>query len=200
MEPANDIEQTKEQILDAADLRFTQYGLNKTTMAEIAKDCRMSAANLYRYFENKMDICAGLACRCLCEDEGRLLQIVNRDDLDAEQKLRLFIHQTLDYMYEQWSRKPRMNEVVQAVITERKDLVDSHHDRKRSILIAILKQGIAQGDFEVRKLEQVAETVLFAIIPFDVPFFMNLYSFDQFKVMADSLAQLILDGVRRRGS
>ncbi|NOQ82264.1 MAG: TetR family transcriptional regulator, partial [Methylophaga sp.] len=38
---------TRSQILSATEIRFSQYGYNKTTMAEIAKDCGMSAANLY---------------------------------------------------------------------------------------------------------------------------------------------------------
>jgi AcrR family transcriptional regulator len=44
------------QILDAAHRRFSAYGFGKTTMAEIADDVGMSAANLYRYFENKLDL------------------------------------------------------------------------------------------------------------------------------------------------
>lgn len=45
-----------ENILHAARERSTMYSFNKTTMAEIAKDCDMSAANLYRFYENKLDI------------------------------------------------------------------------------------------------------------------------------------------------
>ena len=44
------------RILAAAYARFQRFGFGKTTMAEIAGDCGMSAANLYRYFENKEDI------------------------------------------------------------------------------------------------------------------------------------------------
>lgn len=35
-------------ILKAAVNRFREYGYNKTTMAEIAKDIGMSTANIYR--------------------------------------------------------------------------------------------------------------------------------------------------------
>ncbi|MDH3693378.1 MAG: TetR/AcrR family transcriptional regulator, partial [Gammaproteobacteria bacterium] len=36
-------ENVRERILEAANVRFQQYGYNKTTMAEIAGDCKMSA-------------------------------------------------------------------------------------------------------------------------------------------------------------
>ena len=65
--PANPSEQVREQILDAAQQRFEVFGLGKTTMAEIAEDTGMSAANLYRYFENKQDIAGACACRCMNE-------------------------------------------------------------------------------------------------------------------------------------
>ena len=49
-------EAIKHDILDKAFLRFGRFGFGKTTMAEIAKDCDMSAGNLYRYFDNKKEI------------------------------------------------------------------------------------------------------------------------------------------------
>ena len=39
-----------EQIIAAAEKRFFYYGFGKTTMAEIASDCDMSPANIYRFF------------------------------------------------------------------------------------------------------------------------------------------------------
>ena len=58
-------EEIKHNILDKAFARFGHFGFGKTTMAEIAKDCEMSAGNLYRYFENKKEIGAGCAKRCM---------------------------------------------------------------------------------------------------------------------------------------
>ena len=45
--------------MNAAWERFVQYGFVKTTMAEIARDCGMSAANLYMFQSNKS---VGLFC------------------------------------------------------------------------------------------------------------------------------------------
>ena len=50
------IEEIQQLILTAAQERFSQFGFNKTTMAEIAKDCKMSASNIYRFFDNKLEI------------------------------------------------------------------------------------------------------------------------------------------------
>ena len=57
-------------IVEAARVRFERYGFNKSTMAEIAGDCGMSAANLYRYFESKSEIAAHGTQEWLAEFEN----------------------------------------------------------------------------------------------------------------------------------
>jgi AcrR family transcriptional regulator len=49
----------RREIVAAARSRFQRYGYAKTSMQEIAADCGMSAANLYRYYDGKLAI--GLA-------------------------------------------------------------------------------------------------------------------------------------------
>ena len=63
------VEDIKGLILEKALDRFVQYGFGKTTMVEIAKDCGMSAGNLYRYFESKFDIGVGVAQEYIAEAE-----------------------------------------------------------------------------------------------------------------------------------
>ena len=60
----------KEQIVEAAKKRFSHFGYAKTTMAEVATDCRMSPGNLYRFFPGKLDIAEAIAT----EDYSRHLE------------------------------------------------------------------------------------------------------------------------------
>ena len=73
MVPAEDgVDAQKAAILTAAVGLFTRYGFAKTTISEIARDCGMSPANLYRYFRNKQAIGCAVAGRymagidCVC--------------------------------------------------------------------------------------------------------------------------------------
>lgn len=45
--------ETRARILAAAERRFKHYGFAKTTIVDIASDCSMSHANVYRFFRNK---------------------------------------------------------------------------------------------------------------------------------------------------
>src|SRR6202158_4354012 len=52
---------TRERILVVAERLFRQIGYQKTTVANIAKELRMSPANVYRFFDSKKAIHEGVA-------------------------------------------------------------------------------------------------------------------------------------------
>jgi len=67
---------TRERILVVAERLFRQLGYQKTTVADIAKELRMSPANVYRFFDSKKSIHEGV-CRVLMgevEEAGRVIQ------------------------------------------------------------------------------------------------------------------------------
>lgn len=191
-------EQIRAQILDAAEKRFRQFGFNKTTMAEIAKDCDMSAANLYRYFDNKMGIGACMAQRCFLEAETTIKAACETPGLTASQQLEAFFLAALEHTYNQWSKQPRMDEMVQVIINERPDLVDDITRIKTTILQRILQAGHHSGEFDVPNVTVTAQTILYAGIVLTVPIFMHLHSYEEFQTMAKNLTRLLIAGLLKR--
>src|ERR1700748_3277936 len=59
----------REGILTTAERLFREIGYQKTTVADIAKDLRMSPANVYRFFDSKKSINAGVARRLMGQVE-----------------------------------------------------------------------------------------------------------------------------------
>ncbi|MDH5327084.1 MAG: TetR/AcrR family transcriptional regulator [Gammaproteobacteria bacterium] len=190
-------DETKLKILDAARERFQSYGYNKTTMAEIAKDCDMSAANLYRHFENKLDIGARLACDCL-SNKVRILSDVLQTDLSASEKLRRFVLETLRETNCQISETPRINEMVTAICDSKMDLVYAHMEAKQNLLMQLIAEGNRKGEFQVENTQQAAQSILVAITVFDVPTFMHLYTLESLQHKAHSLVDLLIDGLKSR--
>src|SRR5262245_55032028 len=78
---------TRDRILHAATERIKHYGYNKTTMAEIAADCRMSPGNIYRFFEAKIDIAEAMSRQHAMEQNGRLSAIARRKTIPADKRL-----------------------------------------------------------------------------------------------------------------
>jgi AcrR family transcriptional regulator len=51
------------RLLDAAESCFSQFGLTKTTMEDVARAAGMSRATVYRYFKNRDDLLMGVVER-----------------------------------------------------------------------------------------------------------------------------------------
>ena len=191
-------EDTRQQILDAASERFTQFGYNKTTMAEIAKDCGMSAANLYRHFENKLDIGANLACECLGNKTIGTRDIVQQKQQPASERLQNIVLSNLNYTYGQWSENPRMNEMVNAICGDRMDIVDDYRQNEHVLLVELLEDGIKNGEFAIDDVEGTADAITAAICMFNTPLLMSMYTLEQFTSKANSVIKLLLNGILKK--
>jgi TetR/AcrR family transcriptional regulator, repressor for uid operon len=73
-------EARKQAILDAAALVFTAKGFELATMQDVAAACGMSPGNLYRYFDNKGVLIAGLVERDRSEMAKRFAELANVPD------------------------------------------------------------------------------------------------------------------------
>lgn len=188
-------EQIRTDILDAAEQRLRTYGYGKTTMAEIATDVGMSAANLYRYFDNKLDIGAALAQRCFSERFAVLSAVVGRQDLSATQKLESFVIENLRYTHTQFSEAPKVNELVDIIMTERCELIQAKIENDLKLVNAILENGVQTGEFAIEDIGVTAEAVQHAIVKFSVPLFMTMYPLDEFEQHARNLVSLLVRGL-----
>lgn len=186
----------RERILTAAGERFRDFGYGKTTMAEIAADCAMSPANLYRYFKNKHDIGTALASEYLARKESILRGIVDRREMTAAERMEAFVLASLRYTYSQWSTAPRIYALIDEVSKQRRDLVGHHTKARRALLIELIQHGNAAGEFTVVNPARAADAVLAATVLFDSPVFMNLFPLDLFVTKARDVCRLLLDGLR----
>lgn len=193
-----DSEQIRTDILDAAEQRLRSYGYGKTTMAEIATDVRMSAANLYRYFENKLDIGAALAQRCFHDRFAMLQAVVERPGLSATQKLETYVIEDLRYTHTQFSQAPKVNELVDIIVAERSDLIQDKIETELQLLKAILQSGIHSGEFAIDDLDTTARAIQHATVKFNVPLFMSMYPLDEYEQHARNLVHLLIRGLRTR--
>ena len=191
-------EQIRSDILDAAEKRLRTYGYGKTTMAEIATDVGMSAANLYRYFDNKLDIGAALAQRCFSERLAILQEVVERPGLSATRKLEEFVIANLRYTHTQFSEAPKVNELVDIIIAERCEIIQAKIETDLRLIDSILHEGVQNGEFAIDNREAAALAVMHATVKFSVPLFMTMYPLDEFERHARSLVALLLKGLSKR--
>ncbi len=192
------VEEIKKKILDASWERFSQYGFNKTTMSEIAKDCSMSASNIYRFFTSKNDILAEMATDCFKNEELLLQEIVDQNNLTAAQKLETLALKLLYASYDLFSNHPKINETIEYICSERCDLVMAHKQNKRSFITKILAEGIDNGEFTVSDIENTSDAILKAIIICHYPAFMSFHTLEELEVSAKNIIHVLLNGLIKR--
>ena len=193
-------EQVQAQILDAANVRFQKYGFNKTTMAEIAKDCAMSPANLYRYFASKGDIGAGICGRVFDYKAQMWRDMLSKPKLSAAQRLEHFAVENLHFAYHNLANQPAIFELVEFISNERQDLMAGHKELERAMLAEILAQGNHNREFEVQDIVATAALIQAAISFYFPRIILNVCneSLEQFELLLKGVVGLIVQGLARR--
>ncbi len=185
------------KILDAAKTRFGYYGFNKTTMAEIAKDCNMSAANIYRHFEGKKEIISVLAERLFSYHETALSEIVEQSFPSHSEKLHSFFRKSLEITHEFVTEQPKMKEMVDFICQERIDIIQSHSSKKDELIAIILKDGVKSAEFSLQDMDIAGTALAFkdATVMFHTPLFMELYPVDYLKSSCTAVVKLLLRSI-----
>ncbi|GJM05651.1 MAG: hypothetical protein DHS20C09_16470 [marine bacterium B5-7] len=185
-------------ILEAAVNRFGEYGYNKTTMAEIAKDAGMSAANIYRYYKNKEEIAAACAKNCMYERLDILKSVIRDTSLTAAEKLEKYVLGTLHSSQEMFLENKKIDEVVMEITKNRSDLVHSKINNENALITEIIAYGNQTGEFDVDDVIDTAAAVHSMLVLFDVPMFMPLFTKEEFEKKALSAVNLLITGLKKR--
>ncbi|MDP6351094.1 MAG: helix-turn-helix domain-containing protein [Alphaproteobacteria bacterium] len=189
---------TRERIMNAARARFEHYGFNKTTMAEIAQDCDMSAANIYRFFDNKSEIAAEGTVRWLAAAEEALSAVAARKTVSAAERLGGIVRTRLDLLSQLLARHPHLEELVADVCDQRPDLIRDHARNIGALIAGVLDDGVAAGDFESDDTAEAAATIQAATAMFTRHEFVRQAPVAELAQTAEKVVALLVRGLRKR--
>lgn len=189
-------QEIKKLILDKAVERFVRYGFGKTTMVEIAKDCGMSAGNLYRYFESKFDIGVGVAHLYISRAEDLLKEVMQRPGLSPTQRLEAFVLEKLRFMHTNIIEQPNVQDLVDYILNERWDLVLAHKDVQNSLMSEILSEGNRTGEFNVPDVVQTANAIYSVTTKFRLPHFIKNVTLEELESEATAVVALMIKGLK----
>src|SRR6266852_1761788 len=108
---------TRERILVVAERLFRQLGYQKTTVADIAKELRMSPANVYRFFDSKKAIHEGVARALMGEVEIEAQRIADKPG-PASQRLREMMKTVHRMNSERYVGDSKLHEMVAIAMEE----------------------------------------------------------------------------------
>ena len=139
---------TRERILLVAERLFRQIGYQKTTVADIAKELRMSPANVYRFFDSKKAIHEGVACVLMGEVE-QAAQTIAAGRGPAATRLRELMTSIHHMNAERYVGDSKLHEMVEIAMEEDWDVCVAHMERITETIGSVIGQGAASGEFEV---------------------------------------------------
>lgn len=191
----NEKTDTRKQILEAAKLRFMHYGYSKTTMSEVAKDCEMSAGNIYRFFASKLDIAEAMAVE-FNEEAFAEFKLIAARDAPAPLRLYQLFSFALDETYKKIDADAKILEIAEILRTERPQFLNLHLSKERIYLVSILTDGVDEGVF--RSLDDptdTAEMIQSATMKFRFPQAYSQLKLDQLRRELRGVMKLLIAGL-----
>ena len=159
---------TRERILVVAERLFRQLGYQKTTVADIAKELRMSPANVYRFFDSKKSIHEGVARTLMGEVEVEAQRIAQASG-PAPVRLREMIKTIHRMNTERYVGDSKLHEMVEIAMQEDWDVCVAHMECIASTLGLVIAQGHASGEFEAPDLQLASLCACTAMMRFFHP-------------------------------
>ena len=159
---------TRERILVVAERLFRQIGYQKTTVADIAKELRMSPANVYRFFDSKKAIHEGV-CRALMGEVEAEAQRIAAIPGPASVRLRELVKTIHRMNSERYVGDNKLHEMVEIAMQESWEVCLAHMELITKIIGSVIAQGAQSGEFEVTDLPLAAMCTCTAMIRFFHP-------------------------------
>ena len=119
---------TRERILVVAERLFREIGYQKTTVADIAKELRMSPANVYRFFDSKKAIHEGVARSLMGEVEIAANAVATRRG-PAASRLRELLTTIHRMNSERYVGDFKLHEMVEIAMEESWEVCVAHMER-----------------------------------------------------------------------
>jgi AcrR family transcriptional regulator len=159
---------TRERILVVAERLFRQIGYQKTTVADIAKELRMSPANVYRFFDSKKAIHEGVA-RGLMGEVEQAARTIAATGGPASVRLRELMTSIHHMNAERYVGDSKLHEMVEVAMEESWDVCVAHMERITETIGGVIGEGAASGEFDVTDVPLAASCACTAMMRFFHP-------------------------------
>lgn len=137
-------DQTREAILAAAKGLFTRYGPVKTSMADIARELRMSPPNLYNFYPSRDAILEAIGTRDLITLQQDITEAITRTSGDWARITVIFMS-TVRHLHDKLGNE---KDILQLQALEKKNkwkFVEDFHTFLRRTAETVLRDAIDAG-------------------------------------------------------
>lgn len=190
----NDNEQ-KELILSAAKNLFSRFGLEKTTMEEIAKAAGKGKSSLYYYFKSKEEVYAEVIRKEILGLKTTIRKAIEEED-DPYNKFTRFVGTRLNYLNEKADQYTTIKDEYLKHYQFIQNLTADYSDWEMSTIKDIIEYGRDRGLFLVTDSETISRAIFFALKGLEYPWTTNLTRIELEKSVY-VLVDILLKGISK---
>jgi len=190
------MENKKERIIGVAQKIFARFGIQKSTMDEIAKMTRMGKATLYYYFKSKEDIFAEVI-----KKESRILkqklieEIIKADSPQAQ--LKAYVHTRMKHLKELSNYYTTLTDEYMehySFVEKEREEFTAH---EISTIASILESGVKKGIFNLEDVQLTAQMVTIALKGLEYPLLIECKD-DNIEHTIDAMLDILFRGLEKR--
>ena len=151
-------EEKAESILDTAKKMFGRYGLQKTTLDEIARMARVAKATIYNYFGSKDRVYLEVLRREANEIVEKISSSVDQEVLPGD-KVTAFARAKFRYMREAINILNLDREGIEKLLPSAESIRNELFEREVNIIRSILEEGVEKGNFHLNNVSLAATAI-----------------------------------------
>jgi len=185
----------REEIISAATNLFSRFGLEKTTMEDIARAAKKGKSSLYYYFKSKEEVFAEVIRKEIAGQEAAIIEAIVKED-DPYNRFRKFVDSRLNYLSEKADQYTTIKDEYLNNYKFIENLMADYSKWEISTIKSIVEYGRDRGLFEVTDLDSISQALFFALKGLE-PWAMNLTRKEIGKSV-EALVDILLRGISTR--
>ncbi len=186
----------KEKIISAATSLFSRFGLEKTTMEDIAKAAKKGKSSLYYYFKSKEEVFAEVIKKEIAGLKTAIIEAIEIED-DPYNKFRKFVDSRLNYLNEKADQYTNVKDEHLKHYEFVENLTADYSNWEISTIKNIVEYGRDKGLFEVTDLDSISQALFFALKGLEYPWAINLTR-KEIEKSVEALVDVLLRGISKR--
>ncbi len=186
----------KEKIISAATSLFSRFGLEKTTMEDIAKAAKKGKSSLYYYFKSKEEVFAEVIKKEIAGLKTAIVEAIEKED-DPYNKFRKFVDARLNYLNEKADQYTNVKDEHLKHYEFVENLTADYSKWEISTIKNIVEYGRDKGLFEVTDLDSISQALFFALKGLEYPWAINLTR-KEIEKSVEALVDVLLRGISKR--
>ncbi|MBN2016881.1 MAG: TetR/AcrR family transcriptional regulator [Candidatus Cloacimonetes bacterium] len=147
---------SKEEILEAAHMVFAQYGIEKTTLDDIAKECGFKQQALYYYFKNKDDLIEQLMYHIIDDIKKETFDDLKNIQDPVEKIRRYMINQLYSYKkHKRFIDTLRKTDIPMKYLDMAEEIKQNLFSSTYEKIKEIINEGIEKKLFQVDSIDSL---------------------------------------------